>query len=277
MSASRSGTVRDVDVEPDLALARHLRRGGRETRGAEILQRHEQPAVQQLQAALQQLLLGERVADLHRRALGGVALAELGAREHRGPADPVAAGQRAEQDEHVADPGGRRADQPLRRREPDAHRVDQAVLLVAGLEVDLAADRRHADGVAVVTDPGDRVLKQVARALGVADLAEAQRVQHGDRPRPEREHVPQDPPDAGRGSLEGLHRARVVVGLDLERDREAAADIDRAGVLARPDEHVGPVGRQATEQLLGVLVGAVLGPHQREHRELDPGRLATER
>ena len=151
---------------PTPPLARHLRRRGGQPGGAEVLQRDEQLAVQQLQAALEQLLLGERVADLHRRALGLVALAELGARRapRRRRSRRARSARRAARD--VAGPGGGAADQPLVRREPEAHRVDQAVLLVAGLEVDLAADGRDADRVAVVADPGDGVLEQVARALG---------------------------------------------------------------------------------------------------------------
>ena len=171
------------------------------------------------------------------------------------PSRPV---ERPEQHDDVARPGGGAADQPLVRREPEAHRVDQAVLLVAVLEVDLAADRRHPDRVAVVADPGDGALEQVARALRRRGLAEAQRVEHRDRPRADREHVAQDPADAGGGALERLDRARVVVRLDLERDREPAADVDGAGVLARSHQHVRALGGQAAQQLARVLVGAVL-------------------
>ncbi len=64
--------------------------------------------------------------------------------------------------------------------------------------------------------------------------------------------------------------------LDFEGDREAVADIDGTRVLAGADEHVRPFGREATQQLLGVLVGAVLRPHQREHRELDFTGFAAE-
>ena len=162
------------------------------------------------------------------------------------------------------------------RGQAEAHRVDQAVLLVGRLEVDLAADGGHADRVAVVADAGDGVLEQVARALGVGGLAEAQRVEHRDRPRADREHVAQDPADPGGRALEGLDRARVVVRLDLEGDAEPAADVDHAGVLARAHEHVRALGGQPAQQLLGVLVGAVLGPHQREHRQLDVAGLAAE-
>ena len=67
----------DVEVQADLALARHLgaRRG--QAGRAEVLQRDEQPALEQLERALEQLLLLERVADLDGGALGGVELVEL--------------------------------------------------------------------------------------------------------------------------------------------------------------------------------------------------------
>ena len=251
--------ARDVDVDPDLSLARHLASRRGQAGRAEILQRDEQAALEQIERALHQLLLRERVADLHARSLGLVALAELRRGEHRGAADPVAPGRGAEQHEQVSGPGRGRADQPLGRDQPDAHRVDQAVLLVGGLEVELAADRRHADRVAVVADPRDRAVEQVARALA-GRLAEAQRVEDRDRPRADREDVAQDPPDAGRRALERLDGARMVVRLDLERDREPAADVDRAGVLTRPEHQPRALRRQRSQQRLGVLVGAVLRP-----------------
>ncbi len=196
---------------------------------------------------------------------------ELGRGQHRRAADPVAPGRGAHQHHRVADARRGRAHHPVGAGEADAHRVDEAVLLVGRLEHDLAADGRDADRVAVVADPGDDPVEQVARALGV-ELAEAQRVEHGDRPRAEREDVAQDPADAGRGALERLDGAGVVVRLDLEGDRPALADRDGAGVLARPHQHPLALGRQPAQQLAGVLVGAVLGPQQREHRQLDPVR-----
>ena len=275
MSASRSGT-RSTSISiptPPLEAISPGRRG--EPGGAEVLERDQQARAEQLEAALEQLRLLERVADLDRRALRVVAALELGRGEHRGAADPVAPGRGAHQDDRVADPGGGGADHLVGAREADAHRVDQAVLLVGRLEVDLAADRRHPDRVAVVADPGDDVVEQVARALRV-ELAEAQRVEDRDRPGAEREHVAEDPADPGRGALERLDRARVVVRLDLEGDRPAVADRDRPGVLARPHQHPLALGRQPAQQLARVLVGAVLGPQQAEHRQLDVVRLAAE-
>ena len=265
----------DVEIDPHAALGRHLRRRRGQPGGAEVLERDQQPGVEQLERALEQLALLERVADLHGRALGAVLVAELGAGQHGGPADPVAARARAEQHHDVADPGRGAPDQLVGLDQADAHGVDQAVLLVRALEVDLAADRGHADRVAVVPDARDRVLEQVARPRR-RRLAEAQRVEDRDRPRADREHVAQDAADAGGGALERLDRARVVVRLDLERARHAVADVDRAGVLARAEHEPAALDGQRLEQAARVLVAAVLGPHQAEDRELDLVRLAPQ-
>ena len=145
-------------------------------------------------------------------------------------------------------------------------------MLVGGLEVDLAADVGDPDRVAVVADPAHGAVEQVARTDRV-ELAEAEAVEDRDRSRPDREDVAENAADPSRRSLEGLDRARVVVGLDLEGDRVAVADGDGAGVLARPHHHPLALGRQPFQQFARVLVGAVLGPEQAEHRQLDVVRL----
>ena len=71
-------------------------------------------------------------------------------------------------------------------------------------------------------------------ASGRRRVAEAQRVEDRDRAGAHREDVAQDAADAGRGALVRLHGRRVVVALDLERDREPVADRDHAGLLPGP-------------------------------------------
>jgi len=66
------------------------------------------------------------------------------------------------------------------------------------------------------------------------------------------------------------------VRLDLERDREPVAEIEDAGVLARPLEDALAAGREAAEERGGVLVPAVLGPQEREDRQLEVVRVAAE-
>ena len=106
---------------------------------------------------------------------------------------------------------------------------------------------------------------------------EAQRVEQGDRPRAHGEDVAHDAADAGRRALVRLDRRGVVVRLDLEHGAVAAADIDRAGVLAAAlGQHLRAGAGEEAQQRLAVLVAAVLAPHRAEHAQLDVVRLAVE-
>ena len=112
--------------------------------------------------------------------------------------------------------------------------------------------------------------------LRVVRIAERERIEAGDRPRPHREHVAQDAADAGCRALVGLDVARVVVALHLEHDREPVADRDHAGVLAGSLDHVRRAGRQRAQVDFRGLVRAVLVPHRRENAELGDRRLAPD-
>ena len=258
----------EVDVHAG-SVARHLGERRREPCGTAVLERLDEPPLDELDRDLDQLLARERVADLHRRPLLGRALAELLAREHARAADAVPAGGRAVEDEQVPRRARLRARDPLGREQADAHRVDQAVVRVALVEERLAADGGDADAVAVVADPRHGAVERPAR------LAEAQAVEQCDRPRAHRNDVAEDSADAGRGALERFHRRRMVVALDLERDRLAVAEVEHPGVLAGTLEDALAFAREASEQQGGVLVAAVLGPEQREHCELEVVRVTS--
>ena len=254
----------------DAVVGRHLGERRREAGRAAVLEREHEPALDELGRHLDQPLPGERVTDLDGWSLVGVVLAELRARKHRRPADPVAAGRRPVEHEERSGGGRLRADEPLDGQQADAHRVDEAVGGVGVVEDDLAADVRHSDAVAVVAYTADR-----AREVVVGG-AEAQAVEQRHRPRPHRGDVAEDPADPGRGALEGLDRRGVVVALDLERDGQAVAEIEHSRVLAGALEDARAVARQAPEQEGGVLVAAVLRPEQGEHGELEVVGLALE-
>ncbi len=108
-----------------------------------------------------------------------------------------------------------------------------------------------------------------AREKWSSRRAEAQAVEQRDRPGAHRRDVAQDAADAGGGALERLDRRRVVVALDLERDREAVAEVEHAGVLAGALEDTRAVARKAPQQEGRVLVAAVLRPEEREHGQLE--------
>ena len=212
--------------------------------------------------------------DLDRRALRRVVVGERRRGEDRRAADPVAPGRRAEQDDEIARAGRAGQREPLERQEADGHDVDERVAAVRGIEDELAADGRHADAVAVAADAPDDPVDEVAGPR-VGRIAEAQRVEDRDRPGAHREDVAQDPADAGRGALVRLDRRGVVVRFDLERDAQAVADVDDAGVLARAGDDPFAARRQGAQERPRALVAAVLAPHDAEHRELEVvGRAA---
>jgi hypothetical protein len=68
----------------------------------------------------------------------------------------------------------------------------------------------------------------------------------------------------------------VVVALDLERDCDPVADVDHACILTRPLKDTLARRGQPLEEPRRVLVPAVLGPQQREDRELEVIRLPDE-
>ncbi len=99
-SGSRSGTRSSWTSTPAPSAAISASDEARPG-GAAVLEPGDEVALDELQRHLDQRLAAERVADLD----GGTLLVrafEILAREHRGAADPVAAGQGAVEDDQVA-------------------------------------------------------------------------------------------------------------------------------------------------------------------------------
>jgi hypothetical protein len=77
-----------------------------------------------------------------------------------------------------------------------------------------------------------------------------------------------DAAHAGGRALIGLDGRRVVVAFDADGNRDSIARVDHPRALPRPDEDVGSFRRQPAQVDGGGLVGAVLAPHDAEHRQL---------
>ena len=264
--------VLEVDAHARSAVGGELARRARDARGAEVLDRLDEFALVELQAALDEHLLGERVAHLHGGTLGRAPIGEGVGGEDRRAADAVAAGARPEQHALVAGAGGVGELDVLVAHDADRERVDERVALVDGVEHRLAADVRQAQAVAVEADAARHAVHH-ACGVGVVDGAEAQLVHDGDGARAHRDDVAHDAADAGRGALERLNVAGVVVALDLEGDGPALADVDDAGVLPHADHEallhlVRYLVAEAAQVDLGGLVRAVLAPHDGVHRQL---------
>ena len=70
----------------------------------------------------------------------------------------------------------------------------------------------------------------------------------------------------------------MVVRFDLERDGNAVADVNDAGIfLARADEDARGPGGESFEERAGVFVGAMLAPHDGEDAQLGVAGLAAKK
>ena len=132
--------------------------------------------------------------------------------------------------------------------------VYQRIALKAFVEVNLAADGRNADAVTVMRNTGDDAREQpqvrgdfsfsrFGFRIWIRDRPKAERIQTKLWACAHRKDIPNDSAHAGRGALERLDGARMIVALHLERDCPAIANIDNARVLfAGFDQDVWPGG-----------------------------------
>src|SRR5579864_2241505 len=67
----------------------------------------------------------------------------------------------------------------------------------------------------------------------------------------------------------------MIVRLDLEGASPSIADIDDAGVLARPLYDSPAARRQPLQVNAGRLIGAMLAPHHAKNAKLGDGRLTS--
>jgi len=265
-----------LDLDARAGARGRLAGGAGQARRAHVLHAGHAPGRQELEAGLADELLHEGIAHLHGPALLlGRLLGEVLRGEGRA-GQAVTARRRPDVEHRVADPAGRTAGDLVVAQHAEGEGIDQGVALVALVEIDLARDGRDAEAVAVVGDAAHHAREQAAH-LGVGQLAEPQRIECRHRPGTHGEDVADDAADPGRRALERLHRARVVVRLDLEGDGHAVAHVDDARVLlARPHEDLLALGREGLQHRPGVLVGAVLRPHHREDAQLGVRRLPPE-
>ena len=158
----------EVEAHADVAARAHLERGRREARGPHVLDGDDGVPLEDLEDRLEEELLGERVADLDRRApLRLLVVEDVG--RHRGAVDAVAARLRAGVEDRVADPGGLRLEDPVVADEADRHDVDEDVPVVRRVEERRPADGRDADAVAVAADAADDAVDEAVHPRRARD------------------------------------------------------------------------------------------------------------
>ena len=196
-------------------------------------------------------------------------------RRHGRAVDAVAAGLRADVVHGVADALARALDDLVGPGDAEAEHVDQRIAGVALVEVDLAADRRDADAVAVAGDAGDDAFERCGarcgRSSGPKRSAFSSAIGRAPIVKMSRMMPPTPVAAPWYGSMNDGWLCDSILNTAPGRRRCRRRRRSRPGPAARA-----ALRRQRLQVDARALVAAVLGPHHREHPELGQVRLAAE-
>ena len=275
MSGSRRGIASRSTRMPGPGSIGGLRRGARDAAGAQVLEPLDEPALDELEAASMSSFSANgsptwTVGRLDGSSSPNVALASTDAppmpsrpvvepnstTRLPGPGAAARVRQRSSSRPMAITltsglPGVDRIERPARRRPSARPRSCRSRRRRA---------RRPRPGAGCARRPGRRTGARRAPRSGRAPIVKMSR---------------RMPPTPVAAPWYGSTARRVVVRLELERDREPVPDRDHAGVLARSGDDALARRRQRREQRLRALVRAVLAPHDAEHRELEVVRVAA--
>ncbi len=121
---------------------------------------------EQFQAGFEQQLLLERIADLHRRPVFARFFGQFARGEGRA-GQTIATRLRADVENRIANAAGRAARELLVPQNAEAENIHQRIAFETFVEINLAADRRNADAIAVVRDAGNDAGEEPAVRLHV--------------------------------------------------------------------------------------------------------------
>ena len=163
--------VVQVDLHAAITGGGQLGGGAGQARTAQVLDAHDDAGLVQLQAALDENLLRERVTHLHGRQLALGAVLEGVRSQHGHATDAVEAGARTEEHDLVAGTGGKSELEVLHLQRAHAQRVDQRVARIGLIKNSFAANVGQAQAVAVVGNTADNTGQN---ALGVGRISRAE-------------------------------------------------------------------------------------------------------
>jgi hypothetical protein len=102
--------------------------------------------------------------------------------------------------------------------------------MVAGFEIDLPANRRDTETIAIMSDSMHNTADEVLR-LGIRKVAKAQGIERCDGSCPHGKNIPVDAAHTRGSPLEGLNSGGMVVGFYFEYDAKAISDVGKTGIL----------------------------------------------
>ena len=264
----------EIEFDAEIALGTHFDGRAGEAGGPHVLNGDDGTCGHQLKAGFEQQLFGEGVADLDGGAFFLCVLIEFG-RCHGGAMDAVATCLGAEIDDGQAHALGFGIENLVRVGKASGESVYEAVAVIAFVEIDFAADGRHAKRIAIAANACNDAGDDVAGAR-MRRRTKAQRIHGGDGTRAHGEDVTQDAADACGRALIRLDVRWVVVAFHLEDDCLTIANIHDACIFAGAANDAGAGGGQRAQPFLGGFVRAMLVPHGREDAKFGQRRFATD-
>jgi len=220
------------------------------------------PPLNELERCLDQLLAGERIADLERRPLLVGAFCELLAGEHRCAADTVSAGGGAVENNEVPMPLARARVRRSTGRRPTHIALTRQLCSYASSKTasrQRSAPRRYCR----TADPRDGAAERPVRR------AEPQAVEQRDRPGTHRDDVAQDPADPGRAPWNGSTALGWLWLSTLNAIPSPSPTSITPAFFTGPCRTRSPDEGKPLEELRRMFVATVLGPKQRKDRELE--------
>ena len=155
------GHFREIDFHARSAAARGFAGRAGQSRRAHVLNAGDGIRREQFEAGLQEQLFFERIAHLHGWPIFARFFRQL-ARSKSGAGQTIASRFRADVKDRIADAARGAACELFVPQDAKTKNIYERIAFETFVEINLAADRRDADAIAVMRDPGNDAGEQAA-------------------------------------------------------------------------------------------------------------------
>ena len=144
----------EIDLDAGAAAAGRFAGRTGQPRRAHVLNAGDRVGREQFEARFEQQFFHERIADLHRGTIFARFLGQFARRERRA-CETIATRRRADVKNRIAHAVGRAARDLFVTQHAEAKSIHERIALETFVEINLAADGRDADAIAVMRDARD--------------------------------------------------------------------------------------------------------------------------
>ena len=186
--------------------------------------------------------------------------------------DAVAPGLGAEIDDRIPDAGRLGVEDFVGLGDADRHRIDEDIAVIARYGSRSSRRRSARRNCCRSCRCRRRRRRRDGASCGCSGAPKRNRLRQATGRAPMVNTSRKMPPTPVAAPWKRLDIGGVVVALHLEDAGEPVADVDDAGILARPLDDPGRLGRQFAQMQTRGFVGTMLVPHGRENAELGEAR-----